>query len=710
MKQLHFITLSLTTLLLSLTAGAQVYNMSNTSVTTCSGLFYDSGGSGNVYGSGETTTMTFCSGMPGEPIQFVFTAFATEIYYDSLIIYNGPTVNAPILAVLTGNVAPAPVISSNPANCLTFRFVSDIGIQYSGWSATILCGNTPPPPATPCHGAPMYCTGTNYSIVADTGRQAHTGPYYDCVASQPNPTWFKVQIAQAGNLNLNISTDSNDVDFIVWGPFSNGIPCDGLVQSKVVDCSFSPQSVEYVDIPNALVGQTYILCITNYENLPTNIYVVTNANSTARTVCDSNQCSLGINGISMSACNSGDSITVAANIYATTDSQQGTLTVVSSFADTVVYTAPFAAAIQYITQVPLTADSISIQAYFSHNNACAFQATYAVVLNPVATTVSAQPTNTANQPIGSATVAATGGIPPYTYLWSNGQTTATAQGLVQGMYHVTVSDALHCTVVDSVLVQAAVCNIMLNATAAYCHQGSDDYYANIYYNITGAPAQGDLVLTVNGTNQYYVPAPYSANNFQYTTPGLSGTGSIHVSAYFSNDTSCTATATATTLIEAVSATVSTTDASSPTSYNGRAVAVVTSGLSPYTFIWSEGGTQHLIQGLPPGTYQVTVTDARGCYTVVAATVGSVVGISQPNSEVQLSIVPNPATDVVQIQFSKYVNATGYIYGTDGKLHYSFDINGTTETVNIAQLPKGVYVIHVKQSATNTTSYSRLLKY
>lgn len=45
-----------------------------------------------------------------------------------------------------------------------------------------------------------------------------------------------------------------------------------------------------------------------------------------------------------------------------------------------------------------------------------------------------------DQSNGSATVNPNGGTPPYTYLWSNGQTTQTATGLVQGSYTVTVND------------------------------------------------------------------------------------------------------------------------------------------------------------------------------------------------------------------------------------------------------------------------------
>lgn len=46
---------------------------------------------------------------------------------------------------------------------------------------------------------------------------------------------------------------------------------------------------------------------------------------------------------------------------------------------------------------------------------------------------------------GTATVTATGGTAPYTYLWSDGQTTATAINLSAGTYTITVTDAKDCT-------------------------------------------------------------------------------------------------------------------------------------------------------------------------------------------------------------------------------------------------------------------------
>ena len=51
---------------------------------------------------------------------------------------------------------------------------------------------------------------------------------------------------------------------------------------------------------------------------------------------------------------------------------------------------------------------------------------------------------------GAATIGVNGNNAPYTFVWSDGQTTPTAAGLVAGIYYATVTDANGCVFADSI--------------------------------------------------------------------------------------------------------------------------------------------------------------------------------------------------------------------------------------------------------------------
>jgi hypothetical protein len=76
---------------------------------------------------------------------------------------------------------------------------------------------------------------------------------------------------------------------------------------------------------------------------------------------------------------------------------------------------------------------------------------------------------------GSASVLARGGTPPYTYSWSNGQTTATATGLSTGHWYVNVADQNGCIQWAEVYIgynSVLPCAIQISGTVY------NDYYGN----------------------------------------------------------------------------------------------------------------------------------------------------------------------------------------------------------------------------------------
>ena len=69
---------------------------------------------------------------------------------------------------------------------------------------------------------------------------------------------------------------------------------------------------------------------------------------------------------------------------------------------------------------------------------------------------------------GSATVNATGGTSPYTYVWSNAATTQSISGLANGNYIVTVTDAVNTKVSQTITINS-IAAINAGSIATICH-------------------------------------------------------------------------------------------------------------------------------------------------------------------------------------------------------------------------------------------------
>jgi len=143
-----------------------------------------------------------------------------------------------------------------------------------------------------CSQLDPFCTdaGATFPAGVDAG-DAEEGNEYDCLGTQPNPAWYFLQIEDPGEITIDM-TNSNyvDIDFILYGPFNNLgdalYECGSYGQDDVVDCSYSAISSEIGVIPDAQMGEVYVLLITNYSNQPTEIYAVSYSTSIGTTNCD----------------------------------------------------------------------------------------------------------------------------------------------------------------------------------------------------------------------------------------------------------------------------------------------------------------------------------------------------------------------------------------------------------------------------------------
>ncbi|MDD5570970.1 MAG: gliding motility-associated C-terminal domain-containing protein [Bacteroidales bacterium] len=129
-------------------------------------------------------------------------------------------------------------------------------------------------------------------------------------------------------------------------------------------------------------------------------------------------------------------------------------------------------------------------------------------------TLSISSTNASCFPNGTATVTIITGTQPYTYIWSNGQTTQTAININQGTFIVTVTDAKGCTATASVVVnENNPLSIVVLPTPEHCGKidgtatanltgGNPSLYTYLWDNggttkTISNLSQGNYIVTVN---------------------------------------------------------------------------------------------------------------------------------------------------------------------------------------------------------------------
>jgi hypothetical protein len=141
-----------------------------------------------------------------------------------------------------------------------------------------------------------------------------------------------------------------------------------------------------------------------------------------------------------------------------------------------------------------------------------------IAVTGVATNISCN--NTSN---GIIDITASGGTPPYTYLWNNTATTEDLSGLLPGTYTVTVTDAFMCTGTSSFTVNPAIPGVILNSVSVNPVTTVPGQLPNTIYLGYGTQTV-NLVTSLNGTPGLTYTWTTTTNN---TIIGTSG--SLNVS-------------------------------------------------------------------------------------------------------------------------------------------------------------------------------------
>ena len=264
---------------------------------------------------------------------------------------------------------------------------------------------------------------------------------------------------------------------------------------------------------------------------------------------------------------------------------------------------------------------------------------------------------------GSATGTPANGTAPFSYAWSNGATSATATGLAAGTYTVSITDSLACTATAIVTVtepSPVAANLSAaDPSAAGACDGS----------ITAATTGGTPPFTYIWDNGIVNPINLCAGTYCTTITDANGC-SVTDCATLTDPAGCDLTSTATG-----------TNVSCNGDTDGAATVLPQNGTTPYTYIWSNGGTAQTETNLGAGQYLVTVTDAAACTAI------DTVDIMQP-PPINLSL---NATDESQ-QGANDGSITAQLTGGMPPTTYSWSSGASGQTVS--NLAPGTYTVTI----------------
>lgn len=347
---------------------------------------------------------------------------------------------------------------------------------------------------------------------------------------------------------------------------------------------------------------------------------------------------------------------------------------------------------------------------------------------------------------GSAFVSGSGGVSPYSFLWSFSSNKSSVSNLSAGNYDVTITDKNGCDTVLPVSITEPpaftgtlistdeTCFDLDNGTASITTGGATGSHSYIWSNgnpdssISGLKAgiysvtvrdqdncdtifsttinqplaieilstkkdiscsgekDGNISVLSSGGVGSHIYEWNTGSNQQNITNLVAGIYTITVTDSDGCDTVSSITITNPNPFSVIS---STEDVTCFNKNNGTASVVVTGGTAPYSYSWSNGKTSALNSGLSVGSYTVTISDKNTCDTVITPFV-----VNEPTEQVVTVSAVNVYCGILG---GASASPSG---GTPG---YSFLWNNGETSATIGGLKTGQYTVTVtdKQECKKT---------
>lgn len=292
---------------------------------------------------------------------------------------------------------------------------------------------------------------------------------------------------------------------------------------------------------------------------------------------------------------------------------------------------------------------------------CTAQKTFMLTNTTVINATSVLKHPTCNQVDGAINITPSGGIAPYTFVWSNGATTEDIQNVPAGTYTVKIKDAAGCAATDKRFTLRV--NTTLTPSAVLKPTSClGDNSGSIDLSVFGGVPPYTIKWTDGPTTEDR--ADLVAGVYTVTITDAAG---------------CSVTANYTIFNKPLQVN---SDLIQPTCSNDLgSITLTVEGVPPYTYNWSNGSTSNSITGLPAGFYSVTVSDASGCMRTLDFAI-----LAPP----PIVVTSNVTNSLCGVEGSYGIDLTV----SGGKPSYSFLWSNGATTQNVSGLNSGTYSVAI----------------